>query len=168
MCWSALNVVKETMTLLSLTTHPACGPVAPEWVGCTFQSTDDAPKMRQVTFSHGFWRGSLTEKSWGSKSKWVSLISTHKLCTVLGEVKGTCYYTVIGRRGAPISLSQCCKELLMCVKFLDAQRQALVLKLETCVQSTQLPLNVFYFQERRKSLPFSAILSVLSILWTRM
>ena len=39
------------MTLLSLTTHPADGPVAPEWVGHTFQSTDDAPKMRQVTFT---------------------------------------------------------------------------------------------------------------------
>ena len=38
------------MTLLSLTTHPADGPVAPEWVGRTFQSTDDAPKMRQVRF----------------------------------------------------------------------------------------------------------------------
>ena len=60
-----------------------------------------------------------------------TLTNIHKLCTVLGEVKGTCYYTVIGRRGAPISLSQCCKELLMCVKFLDAQRQALVLKLKT-------------------------------------
>ena len=58
----------------------------------------------------------------------------------------------------------CCKKPVTHVKFLDAQRQALVLKLETCVQSTQLPLNVFYFQERRKSLPFSAILSVLSIL----
>ena len=81
-----------------------------------------------------------------------TLTNTHKLCMVLGEVKGQCYYTVIERRGAQVSLSQCCKELFTCVNFLDAQRQALVLKLKTSrtQESSQLLLDIFFFRNEGK------------------
>lgn len=56
--------------------------------------------------------------------------------------------------------NRCCKKPLTRVRFLEARRQALVPKLEASrVQSAQLPLPSFSFQERRKILPFSAILS---------
>ena len=81
-----------------------------------------------------------------------NLTNTHKLCTALGEVKGQCYYAVIGRRGAQVSLLQCCKELLTCVKFLDAQRQSLVLKLKTSStqESSQLILDIFFLRNEGK------------------
>ena len=89
-----------------------------------------------------------------------TLTNTHKLCMVLGEVKGQCYYTVIERRGAQVSLSQCCKELFTCVNFLDAQRQALVLKLKTSrtQESSQLLLDIFFFRNEGKFSHFWAIL----------
>ena len=46
-----LKCCKGNRDLLSLTTHPADGPVASEWVGRPFQSANDAPKMRQVRFT---------------------------------------------------------------------------------------------------------------------
>ena len=78
------------------------GPVAPERVGCPFQSADDSQKVRQVTFTH---KGSEEAKLLKS----LKVLNMCKLHTVLVEAKGQCYYTATGGSGAPAGPSQCCK-----------------------------------------------------------
>lgn len=114
-CWRVLNTVREAVTLLSLTTRPsgwACGTWA-GWLSfpkCRWLPESEASDL----YSQGFWRCSVTEKSEGSESNWVSLINMCKLHTVLAEAKGQRYCSATGESGAPASPSQRCKQPLTC------------------------------------------------------
>lgn len=95
-CPRVLKVVRETVALLSSTTHPADGPVDPERGGRPFQSADDSQRMRQVTFtSMGSEEAQLLKSPEVLNQSELSLINTCKLCTMLVEAKGQllhCYW----------------------------------------------------------------------------